>query len=68
VERVESFKFLGVHYITAHYITGAKLPAIKDLYTRRVRGKPPKLSKTPVTQVIDCFLCYHTHGKRYRCP
>ena len=25
---------------TAQYNTGAKLPAIKDLYTRRVRGRP----------------------------
>jgi hypothetical protein len=25
-----------------------------------VRGKPIKLSETPVTQVLDCFLCYRT--------
>uniref|UniRef100_A0A4W5LDR3 Rab-GAP TBC domain-containing protein n=1 Tax=Hucho hucho TaxID=62062 RepID=A0A4W5LDR3_9TELE len=36
------------------------LPDIQDLYTRRVRGRPKKLSKTPVTQVIDCSLCYRT--------
>uniref|UniRef100_A0A8K9V828 D(3) dopamine receptor n=1 Tax=Oncorhynchus mykiss TaxID=8022 RepID=A0A8K9V828_ONCMY len=24
-----------------------------------VRGRPPKLSKTPATLVIDCSLCYH---------
>ena len=45
---------------TAQYITGAKLPAIQDLYTRCASGKPKKLSKTPVTQVIDCSLCYRT--------
>ena len=39
---------------TAQYITGAKLPAIQDLYIGGVRGKPQKLSETPV---IDCFLC-----------
>ena len=38
------------------YITGAKLPAIQDLYTRWCHRK---LSKTPATQVIDCLLCYH---------
>jgi hypothetical protein len=42
----------------AQYFTGAKLPAIQDLHTRCVRGRPKKLSKTPVTQVIDCSLCY----------
>jgi hypothetical protein len=46
---------------TAHYITGAKLPDIQDLYRRCQRKAPPKKwSKTPVTQVIDCPLCYHT--------
>jgi hypothetical protein len=44
----------------AQYIPGAKLPAIQDLYNRRVRGKSQHLSETPVTQVIDCFLCYCT--------
>ena len=39
---------------TAQYITGAKLPAIQDLYNRHVRGTPITLSETPVTQVIDC--------------
>jgi hypothetical protein len=37
----------------AQYITGAKLPDIQDLYTGGVRERPKKLSKTPVTQVID---------------
>jgi gmma-aminobutyric acid receptor subunit gamma len=36
---------------TAQYITGAKLPAIQDLYTRRCQRKAPK-------KVIVCFLCY----------
>ena len=43
----------------AHHITGAKLPAIQGQYNRHVRGKPIKLSETPVTQVIACYLCYH---------
>jgi hypothetical protein len=43
---------------TAQYITGAKLPAIQDLYTRRCQRKVLKLSKTPATLVIDCSLCY----------
>jgi hypothetical protein len=44
---------------TAQYITGAKLPAIQDLYTVSEEG-PKKLSKTPATLVIDCSLCYRT--------
>jgi hypothetical protein len=44
---------------TAQYLTGAKLPAIQDLYTRRVRGKPIKLSETSSPR-SDCFLCYRT--------
>jgi hypothetical protein len=43
---------------TAQYITEAKLPAIQDLYTRRVSGRPRNLLKTAVTPVIDCSLCY----------
>ena len=42
------------------YITVAKLPAIQDLYNRQYQRKAHKLSETPVTQVIDCFLCYRT--------
>ena len=30
---------------TAHYITGAKLPAIQDLYTRRCQRKALKIVK-----------------------
>ena len=37
----------------AQYITGAKLPAIQDLYTRRCQRKVLKIVK-------DCFLCYRT--------
>jgi hypothetical protein len=44
---------------TAQYITGAKLPAIQDLYNRRCQRKALKWSKTPATPVIDCSLCYH---------
>ena len=45
----------------AQYITGAKLPAVQDLHlyiSGSVRGRPKTLSKTAVTQVIDCSLCY----------
>ena len=42
---------------TAQYITGAKLPAIQDLYTKRCQGKTLKIVKTPATLVIDCSLC-----------
>jgi hypothetical protein len=42
---------------TAQYITGAKLPAIQDLYTRG-KEESSKTSQTPVTQVMTCFLCY----------
>jgi hypothetical protein len=47
---------------TALYITGAKLPDIQDLLyiLGGVRGKPKKWSKTTVTLVIDCSLCYCT--------
>ena len=46
---------------TAQYITGAKLPDIQDLHTRRCQRKAQKWwSKTPVTQVIDYSLCYRT--------
>ena len=44
----------------AQYITGAKLPAIQDLYTRRCQRKALKMSKTPAVLVIDCSLCYST--------
>jgi hypothetical protein len=43
---------------TAQYITGAKLPAIQDLYNQAVSEEGPKNCQTPVTQVIDCSLCY----------
>jgi hypothetical protein len=39
----------------AQYITGAEVPAIQDLYTRKAL-KTVKDS----SQVIDCFLCYRT--------
>ena len=48
----------------AQYITGAKLPAIQDLYTRRCQRKALKMIKTPATPVIDFSLL--PHGKRYR--
>jgi hypothetical protein len=42
---------------TAQYITGAMLPAIQDLYTRRCQRKALKIVKDP-TPVIDCSLYY----------
>jgi gmma-aminobutyric acid receptor subunit gamma len=46
---------------TAQYITGAKLPDIQDLYIRLCQRKEQKIIKgAPVTQVIDCSLCYRT--------
>jgi hypothetical protein len=39
---------------TAQYITGAKLPAIQNLYTRQCQ----KNCQTPATLVIDCSLYY----------
>ena len=42
----------------AQHITGAKLPAIQDLYTSRCQRKALKFSKTTVTPVIDCSLYY----------
>ena len=44
---------------TAQYITGAKLPATQDLYTRRWLRKALKIVKTPTILVIDGLLCYH---------
>ena len=39
---------------TAQYITGAELPAIQDLYTRRCQRKALRnYQKTPATHVID---------------
>ncbi|CDQ57291.1 unnamed protein product [Oncorhynchus mykiss] len=36
---------------------------IESILTGGVRGKPIELSETPVTQVIDCFLCYCTANR-----
>ena len=52
----------------AQYITGAKLPAIQDLYTRQCQRMAQKLSTTPATPVIDCSLCYRMHVKQYIAP
>ena len=40
---------------TAQYITGAKLPVIQDLYTRRCQRKALKIVKDS----SHCSLCYH---------
>ena len=48
---------------TAQYITGAKLPAIQDLYTRRCQRKALKKSDPshPSHRLFSLLL----HGKRY---
>ena len=45
---------------TAQYITGAKLPAIHDLYTRLCQSKALKIVKDPR------LFSLLPHGKRYR--
>ena len=47
---------------TAQYITGAKLPAIQDLYTRRCQRKALKIVKDPSHRLFSLL----PHGKRYR--
>jgi hypothetical protein len=49
----------------AQYITGAKLPAIQDLYTRRCRRKALKIVKDPSHPSHRLFSLLQ-HGKRYR--
>jgi len=50
---------------TAQYITGAKLPAIQDLYTRRCQRKALKIVKDPSHPSHRLFSLL-PHGKRYR--
>jgi hypothetical protein len=50
---------------TAHYITGAKLSAIQDLYTRRCQRKALKIVKDPSHPSHRMFSLL-PHGKRYR--
>jgi hypothetical protein len=50
---------------TAQYITGAKLPAIQDLYTRRCQRKAQKIVKDPSHPSHRLFFLL-SHGKRYR--
>ncbi|CDQ88695.1 unnamed protein product, partial [Oncorhynchus mykiss] len=47
------------------YITGAKLPAIQDLYTRRCQWKALKIVKDP-GHPSHRLLSQLPHGKRYR--
>jgi hypothetical protein len=47
---------------TAQYITGAKLPAIQDLYTRRYQRKALKIGKDPSHRLFSLL----PHGKQYR--
>ena len=50
---------------TAQYITGAKLPAIQDLYTRRCQRKALNIVKDPSHPSHRLFSLL-PHGKRYR--
>uniref|UniRef100_A0A8C7WBW6 Reverse transcriptase domain-containing protein n=1 Tax=Oncorhynchus mykiss TaxID=8022 RepID=A0A8C7WBW6_ONCMY len=50
---------------TAQYITGAKLPAIQDLYTSRCQRKALKIVKDPSHPSHRLFSLL-PHGKRYR--
>jgi hypothetical protein len=50
---------------TAQYITGAKLPAIQDLYTRRCQRKALKIVKDPSHPSHRLFSLLQ-HGKWYR--
>jgi hypothetical protein len=49
---------------TAQYITGAKLPAIQDLYTRRCQRKALKMAQdsSHPSHILFSLL---PHGKRY---
>ena len=50
---------------TAQYITGAKLPALQDFYTRRCQRKALKIVKDPSNPSHRLFSLL-SHGKRYR--
>ena len=50
---------------TAQYITGAKLPAIQDFYTRRCQRKALKIVKDSSHPSHRLFSLL-PHGKRYR--
>uniref|UniRef100_A0AAZ3S0Y5 Reverse transcriptase domain-containing protein n=1 Tax=Oncorhynchus tshawytscha TaxID=74940 RepID=A0AAZ3S0Y5_ONCTS len=50
---------------TAQHITGAKLPAIQDLYTRQCQRKALKMVKDPSHPSHRLFSLL-PHGKRYR--
>ena len=49
----------------AQYITGAKLPAIQDLYTRRCQRKALKIVKD-LSHPSHRLFSLLPHGKRYR--
>ena len=50
---------------TVQYITGAKLPAIQDLYTRPCQRKAQKIVKDS-THTSHRLFSLLPHGKRYR--
>ena len=49
----------------AQYITGAKLPAIQDLYTRRCQRKALKIFKDSIHTSHRLFFLL-LHGKWYQ--
>ena len=50
----------------AQYITGGKLPAIQELYTRQCQRKALKIVKDPSHPSHRLFSLL-PHGKRYQC-
>ena len=50
---------------TVQYITGAKIPEIQDLYTRRCQRKPQKIVQDS-SHSNHRLLSLQPHGKRYR--
>ena len=50
---------------TAQYVTGAKLPAIQDLYNRRCQRKAQKIAKDSSNSSHRLFSLL-PHGRRYR--
>jgi hypothetical protein len=58
-------KALQREVFTAQDITGAKLPAIQDFYTRRCQRKALKIVKDPSHPSHRLFSLL-PHGKRYR--
>ena len=62
---VSDHKVLQKVVHTAQYITGAKLPAIQDLFTRRFQRKAPKMVKDS-SHPSHGLISLLPHGKLYR--